>query len=170
MPRFRSDPSRVRRGASQGAFLLALFGFVIALVTAGYVVYRDPPWGRLGKYDFSTPEAALRSQLRILMNADAQAKAEYEAKLDRRRVREKMDTLQIRRTEPFEKKQVLFVAYKREDKEVKAVEWYEKDEKTGLWKPTFESVDKVRATNRALADAIQSWVTRDDGPGGFADW
>lgn len=170
MPRFHSDPTCVRRGASRTAFLLALFGFLIALGTAAYVIYRDPPWGRLSKYDFSTPEAALRSQIRIMMNADAQAKAEFEATLDRQRMKEKLATMEIKRSETFEKKQVLFITFKREDKELKSVEWFEKDDKTGLWKPTFESTDRIRTVNRALADAIQAWVTRDGGRGGLVDW
>src|SRR6185503_11543382 len=51
--------------ARNTAGLIALVALGIALLTAGYVVYRDPPWGRLAKYNFSNPEQALRSEVRM---------------------------------------------------------------------------------------------------------
>ncbi len=163
MPVFHTDRSRVRRGASQGPFLLALIGFVLALVTALYVVYRDPPWGRLSKYDFSTPEAAFKSQLRMMMNADLQAQSEYQAKFLKKFLKEKADTLEVRETADFEKKKVLFIAFKKDGKEVKTVQWFEKDEDSGLWKQAFETSVKVRETNKKLADKIDAWPTSDEG-------
>ena len=166
MFRFHSNRSRVRRGATRGPFLLALIGFVLALVTALYVVYRDPPWGRLSRYDFSTPEAAFKSQLRMMMNADLQAQSEHRARTEKKKLKEQADTLEVRKSADFEKKKVLFIAFKKEGKEVKTVQWFEKDEDSGLWKQVFESTFRVRETNKKLADEIDSWPTSDGGPFG----
>ena len=59
--------------ARNGASLVSLLALMIALLTAAYVIYRDPPWGRLAKYNFSDPEQALRSDMRIRADGDIRA-------------------------------------------------------------------------------------------------
>ena len=156
---------RLRRGGTSGAFLLALLGFLVALATAGYIVYRDPPWGRLSKYDFSTAENALKSQLKMEANADVLALVQYTAKFERNHLKEKLDTLEIAKTADYDKKTVLFIKYKETDKKTKEtkdrkeVEWFEKDEDTGYWKPVpYVDMAKLKQANEKLAEEITKWT------------
>lgn len=168
MTRLLSDSPRLRRGAASGGFLLALIAFVLALLTAGYIVYRDPPWGRLSKYDFSSPEASLRSQIKMEMNADILASVELASKLGRKEIKEKFDSLEIKadKTGEVDGKKVVFYQYKVTDKEskktrdVKDVQWFEKDEDSGYWKRSYMDPATVQAKNEKLAKEIAAWSNR----------
>jgi hypothetical protein len=139
--------------------VLALF---IAVVTAGYVLYRDPPMGRLGKYNFSTPEEALRSNLRMEANGDVFARIELEEKLGRKEAKERISTLEVNRTAEFKGKTILFIQYKatdkhtKEQKDRKQVVWFVKDEDTGIWQPTTPGAD-FQMMDKKLSQDIAEW-------------
>src|SRR5207253_577581 len=79
-PRSRPRP----KPAGGGFSVMGLIALLIALVVAGYVIYRDPPWGRLAKYNFSTPENALKSEFKMQANGDILSMIEYESKTERK--------------------------------------------------------------------------------------
>ena len=99
-----------RRGSGVSMFL-SIIALVVSLAAGAYVMYRDPPWGRLSRYDFSTAERAYMSQLRIEANADLQAMLELQRKLDGKRVREKLDSVRIEPPEDHMGKAVLFISF-----------------------------------------------------------
>jgi hypothetical protein len=164
---------RSRRGSSTGAVLLALFGTLVALATAGYVVYRDPPGkaktdstdpaktttsaaSNLSRYDFSSAEAALRSEYKIQLTGDVPALLELQAKTDRKVRQEALDTLDVKRAVDFEGKKVVFLTYRKDGKEVKETHWYRRDPDAGMWIRT-EPPAKVREKDPKLAGEIQAW-------------
>jgi len=161
---FRTGGNPRRRGSSRPGLLFGLAGFLIALATAGYVIYRDPPWGRLGKYNFSTPEQALKSDWQLEANGDIHALIELQKKLDRKNLQEKLNSLEVKRTAEYKGRTALFIQYKttdretKKEKERKEVVWYEKDEKSGLWRQAFVSSVDVRKNDEALAKDIESWT------------
>jgi hypothetical protein len=154
----RTDVADAPRGGSRAALPLSIIALVLALAAVTYVVYRDPPWGRLGRYDFRTPEAAYLSQLRIEANADLQAHVELQRKLNNRELREKLETTVIPRTRQFNDKHVLFIRYERKGQLVHEVTIMEKDPEHGdIWKPTFSAEQEIRLQNPALAKEIENW-------------
>jgi hypothetical protein len=158
--------------ARGGVPILSILALLVALATAGYVIYRDPPWGRLGKYSFSTPEQALRSDMKMEANGDIHALIELNAKLDRKQLREKLNSLDVKRTADYKGKTALFIQYKSTDKETKQekerkeVVWYEKEETTGYWRRTYVSSMEVRTSDEKLAKEIEQWGSSGMGFGG----
>lgn len=171
-------------GGGNAPLILASLGCLVALLAAGYVVYRDPPWkakekeaapaaglsGNLGKYDFSSPEAAQRSMLRMQLDADVGSIIEYETKFDRKKRKERLETLEVKRTVDYpgandrdRGKKVIFYTYKEGGKEKRATQWYERDEDSGLWRrtyltlPRFSPNGKTDEREAALADEIRQW-------------
>jgi hypothetical protein len=153
-------------GSSKGTVFFAVAALVLVFASVGYSVYKNPPWGRLSKYDFSTPEAALKSQMKMDANADILASVEYQSKVRGKAIKEKIDTLEVKRTEDFDGKKVLFVQFKETDRETKktedrkVIEWFEKDDDSGLWKETYVSTSQVREKNEKLAKEIEDWTRR----------
>lgn len=160
----RSEPPELSGRGSRRSSFLAIAALVISLTAAAYVVYRDPPWGRLSRYDFSTAERAYLSQLRIEANGDLQAMIELQRKLDERHVREKLSSVKIDHSEMHQGKAVLFISYETKGSRMHEVSYYERHpEHANLWRQTHISVDQIRGTNQRLADKIQSWLANNNG-------
>lgn len=166
----RSTPPSIRPGATTAPFVLSLVAFLLALTVTGYIVHRDPPWGRLSKYDFSTPEAAMRSHLKMEANADILTRAEYEARIEKKPSREMLASLEIKAVThaAMDLKTVVFYRYQVTDpaskktRERQAVQWFEKDEDTGYWKKTYVDLSRVHAVNKRLAAEISDWTKSSD--------
>jgi len=152
-----AEPRSSSGGAGKFTLVLAVLTFLLAAATAGYVVYRDPPWGRLSRYDFSTPEGAQRSHLQMERNGDIQAMIELNRKIDRRKTGERLESLSVKKTVEFQGKKGLFTTYKIDGKTKKTVEWFEKDADSGYWKPTFVSPFEMEKTDKAQAEEVKKW-------------
>lgn len=166
-------PAARGRGAaprSGGPSVLGLLALVVALATAGWVVYRDPPWGRLGRYDYTTPEAALKSDARMEARGDFRAKLDLLERLEKKEAKERADSLTVAKTveypgkDPKHKgKSVVFYSYKEDGKEKKNTQWFKKDEGSGYWIPTyvglnrFGPAEKLGPREKELADEISKW-------------
>lgn len=161
----RARPEPARGGVS----VLSVLALLVALATAGYVIYRDPPWGRLAKYSFATPEQAMRSDMKMEATGDIHALIELNAKLDKKQLKEKLNTLEVKRTAEFKGKTVLFIQYMatdkdakepKEAKERKEVVWYEKEEGSGYWRRSYVGNGEVGGTDEKLAKDIDAWTSR----------
>lgn len=170
----RARPKPVRTIAGP----LALVALLVALATAGYVVYRDPPWGRLAKYSFATPEQAMRSDLKMEATGDIHALIELNAKLDKKQLKERLNTLEVKRTAEYKGKTALFIQYMATDKDAKEskepkerreVVWYEKEEGSGYWRRTYASPGEIRGMDEKLAKDIDAWTSRGGAPNQFGD-
>lgn len=153
--------------ASRWPLVFSLMALGVALATAFYVVSRDPPWGRLSRYDFRSPEAAHLSQARMSATGDWAAMQEYIYRTHRRDHREHLDTLDIRPAVDYvgrDRKvmKVLFVQSTHQGRPQKEVAWYVKDEDTGMWVQTFASPPDLNQTNPDLAAKIRDWLGIDD--------
>jgi hypothetical protein len=166
----RAEPGPPARGAvpparaSKWTYFFAVAGLLLALFSVAYTLYRNPPWGRLSRYDFSTPETALRSQLRMEADGDYKAQFEYQAKLMSTDLKTVSDSLVIQRTAPFDNKTVVFIQFRftnpltQQERERKIVEWFEKDEKTGYWMQARERPRDLPQKDPQLAAEIEAWL------------
>lgn len=150
--------------SSKWTYFFAVAGLLLALFAAGYTVYRNPPLGRLSKYDLTTPEAALRSMTRMQADGDYKAMFEYQTKLMRTELQDISDTLVVHRTAPFEKQTAVFFQFRftnpltKQEQETKFVEWFEKDERSGYWLPARERPRDLPQKDPQLAAEIEKWM------------
>ena len=169
------EPRRTKPARTGGGFpILGLLALLVALATAGYVVYRDPPWGRLGKYNFSSPEQSMRSDLRMRANSDVLALIELDGKLEKKELNLRLSSLKVDKAVDWQGKTALFIQYKqlnrktKEEKERKEVVWYEKDDTTGYYKRTFDiDTGELRKTDEKLYKDMMAWNASGMGMGGI---
>ena len=172
---------------SRGRNVLALLGLVslplagLALVLSGVALgvtlFRPTPpnplGSGLGKYDFSTPRAALRSQDEIQLNNDIRAELDLHHHLEGPRLRERVNTLEVKKEAEWGGKSILFISYERDGVKKYEIASFEKDTKSGLWKRSYAGSFDVRKSNPELADQMDSWTSKgeltpsrpDGGPG-----
>ena len=161
-----SQRPAARSRSSKGTVFFAVAAIVLTLFSVGYSFSRNPPWGRLSKYDFSTPEAALRSGLKMQTNADVFAQVEFQSAINRKMLKTRIDTLEVKRTVDFDGKKILFIQFqelnpttkKTEDRKI--VRFFEKDEDTNFWKETFIPTTDLETKDPKLAKEIRDWRVR----------
>ncbi len=162
----RLAPSPPRRSVALTIAVIAGLGMsslalLLSGVALGVVFFRNPlPGSSVKKYDFSTPKAALTSQLQMEQNKDLRASLEMSTLVEGPKIEEKLKTLDVRKEAEWSGKMVLFVAY--EEKGVKKYDTigFEKDAKTGFWMRRYVSAYDVRKDNPRLADTMESWRAR----------
>jgi hypothetical protein len=140
--------------------ILALFPHVLPLV--GVRLNLDGLGRGMGAYDFSTPVAAMRSQIKMLVNQDLRGLIQYKGYRESRGNREALSTMSVSREEEAKGKVFLFVSYEMDGVTEHEVNAFEKDAKSGLWfdSPfyTFDFGDE----DKPLRDRIEAWRSRDE--------
>jgi hypothetical protein len=153
----RSEPVESPRRGSGTPLVVSIVALVIAVATAAYVVVRDPS-NRLNRYDFSTPEDAYRSMLRIHANGDFQAMMELQRHSEGKRLRQKLDVIQINKTAQLHGKTILFVSSNVDAIVTREIAFFERDpDQPKRWRPTEITDAEIRAFNPSLADEVRRW-------------
>jgi hypothetical protein len=136
---------------------LAALALVLSIAAVCIATARDPLGAGISKYDFSSPRAALVSQMRIKLNKDIRAVIDLETQVSGKKLEEKIQTFEVRKEVEFGGKKLLFITFKEDGiskYETKAVE---RDATTGLWLPSYLSAYTVEETNKALAGEMRRW-------------
>lgn len=140
--------------------LFAIVCSVLALVASAYACFVRPgsPLGSdLSSYDYSTPQAALKSDWQMERDADFLALVELQRKTRGREKGEQLRTLEIKKEATWKGKTILFASYERDGTKVYETLAYKKDDKAGIWQRDFVGPYEVREGDAALADAMQNW-------------
>jgi hypothetical protein len=166
-PPRREPPTEAPRRGSRVPLVLSIIALLLALGAVAYVVYRDPPWGRLSKYDFRSPEAAYTSQVRMAANGDYLAMMELQRKLNSKQIRERLETLRIDHTRPAGTRTVVFAEYRDKGKQRREVVVFEKDNDSGMWKQTYSAMSELMQSDPQLAQEIREWTSGAVGGGMF---
>jgi len=156
-PPRREPAAEAPRRGSRGPLVLSIIALLLALTAVAYVVYRDPPWGRLSKYDFRTPEAAYTSQVRMAANGDYLAMMELQRKLNNKQIRERLDSLRIDRTRQAGNRTVVFAEYREKGNQRREVVVFEKDADSGMWKQSYSAMTELMSDHR-LGQEIREWT------------
>jgi hypothetical protein len=146
----RLSPAWVSLALSGLAVLVAIAALVVALV-------RDPLGSGLANYDFSTPKAALISQMKIALNKDIRALLELQSQIKSKKLKEAIDTVEVRKEAEFQGKKILFVAFKEDGVNKYKTGAFEKHAETGFWQPTYVSAFTVEKENKELAAQMRRW-------------
>lgn len=146
----------------EGTVCLAVFALLLTLFSVSYTLWRNPPWGRLASYDFRTPEAALRSYIRMDATCDVVAERELRSKFEQNELKKFRESFEFKHTREFDEKQAAFVRWERTDsrqggtRETRLVFWFEKDKASGYWIFGHQP-ERLSETNKKLAAEIKAW-------------
>lgn len=143
--------------SSPTPLILSIIAVVLSLVALLFSWISNPLGKGLDGYDFSTPEAALKSRMQIRANQDIQAQIDLEKIQQGTQLEEVLRTLEIHRTVDFEDKKIVFFSYMKGGEKEKEYEAFEKDLESKLWFRKFVSVSSVRDSNDQLARDMESW-------------
>jgi hypothetical protein len=111
----------------------------------------------LSAYDFSTPKSALTSDLSARANMDFKALIELDNKIEGPRVREKLATMRVHREADWDRFRLLFISYREDGRARQAVEGFERDQRSGMWRPRYVADYQMEQTNPVLAREVRSW-------------
>lgn len=155
----KSEPAGAPVRGSSLPLALSIIALVISLAAAGYVLYRGDPYsGRLSRYDFSTPENAFRSNLRMQATADLPAMIELQRRSDGKQFRARLDTARVVDSVDCRGKSILFVEYMIDAILTREIHCFERDpDERRFWKTSNISDVEIRSVDPALADRVARW-------------
>jgi hypothetical protein len=154
----RAEPVEAAGRGSSAPLVIAVIALIISIASAFYSTTRDPYSGRLSRYDFSTPEAAYRSHLKMQANADLPAMMELQRRSEGKHLRDKLESVQIHPPEDCRGKKILFVEYTIDAILTREVHFFEPDPNhSRSWKITHISDPEIRAVSQELADRVARW-------------
>jgi hypothetical protein len=154
----RADEPGRARGGSALPLVLAIAALVVAVASAAYSALRDPLSNRLSRYDFSTPEAAYMSHLRIQATGDVPAMIELQRRAVPKQTREKLDTARVVDAVECRGKTILFIEYEVNAVRVQEIQCFEPDpEHARSFRIAHISDNEIRTFDRQLADRVAAW-------------
>lgn len=160
------------------ALAVSIFALVWTIVKSGPdSTETEPVLGKgLKAYDFSTPEKALFSQIRIEKDHDIQARKEIDEMKNGERRREQLQTMEVRNTKEFDLRtlpkskyasstndeyepvvKLLFIHYEREGKRQYAVHYFQKHKESGLW---FSRYVSTYRWPKDIKKEISDWTAK----------
>ena len=154
----RSAPEESTGRGSSAPLALAIIAVIISVATAVYTLSRDPYSNRLSRYDFSTPEAAYLSHLRMEAAADLPAMLELQRRDKAKHFRDKLEAVKIVKTEECRGKTILFVEYTIDANMTREVHYFEPDPNyPRAWRMTHISDQELLAFDPSLAERVARW-------------
>lgn len=155
----RSEPAAAPARGSSLPVALSILALVISLAVAGYVLYRGDPYSsRLSRYDFTTPESAFRSNLRIQATADLPAMIELQRRSDGKQLRARLDAARVVDSVDCRGKSILFVEYLIDAILTREIHCFERDpDDRRFWKTSHITPDEIRHFDPTLAERVARW-------------
>jgi hypothetical protein len=130
---------------------------VLSLVALSLHFLAVPLGPGLARYDFTTPRAALVSQMQIQLHRDVRSALELQALTEGGKVKEKLDSLEVHGEADWNGTRILFIAYQEDGIKRYGAAGFEKNARTGLWTPAPLPLGAMRDQNAELAKQIESW-------------
>jgi hypothetical protein len=142
----------VGRSGGMLPIALSLLALAVSIFAACWTYFRDPLGRGLSAYDFSTPEAAVRSELEMQLNKDFRAQVDLQSVRSEKRNREFLDTLEIHKTVDYDRSgelrlgnekefdpvwKVVFISFRRDGKKQYIHRLYRRHKESGLWMQGF---------------------------------
>lgn len=137
-------------------FVMAATALTVSIATAIFTWLSFASDG-IDSYDFSTPEASIKSGFEIIANGDYITMLQLASLETLGDSREQRDTLKIVSKARFDGKSILFIEFKRNSILVREVRWLRKNPDSGKWLPAPSSASSI--TDQALINKIISWPT-----------
>jgi hypothetical protein len=107
------------------------------------------------KYDFTSPEAALRSDWTMTRNGDFDAIRAFYRDFNRAVAAEALDSLHIERTREYKGAKMLFLSYTERGEPVRECRFFVRDAESGLWGEDRKL--RMRIRDAEVNNAIYQW-------------
>jgi hypothetical protein len=139
--------------------VLSLLALVVSLGTAGWVASTRWPSALLAKYDFSSPEAALRSELTMTRDGDFDAIRAHYREFHRGVATEALKTLKVESTKEFKGAKILFVSFTDRGEPVRECRFFIRDAESGLWGEDRKL--RTRLRDREVTNTVYRWESEE---------
>jgi len=134
--------------------LLSTTALAISISTAAWVFVRSGPPSR-SKYDFSSPEAALRSDLTMTRDGDFDAIRAYYRDFNRAVASEVLKSLHIEGVREYKGAKLLYLSFTERGEPVRECRFYVKDAESGLWGEDRKMRNRLK--DAEVANAVVRW-------------
>jgi len=132
---------------------LSLLALLIALGTAGWVLFRSSL--SRSRYDFSSPEAALKSDLTMTRDGDFDAIRAYYRDFNRSVASEVLKSVHVEHMREHKGAKLLFLSFTERGEPVRECRFYVKDAESGLWGEDRKM--RVRLRDAEITSAVTQW-------------
>ncbi len=138
--------------------ILSCCALFLSLLAVALVFLRDPLGSGVNAYDFTTPEAALASHLRMESHPDIRAEIELAQLRHGKTAEEKRRTIKVHKESSHGGKKLLFVSFEENGISTYDIEAFEKDADTGWWFPAHFSTYDI--DDSSLEAAVKEWQAK----------
>jgi len=120
--------------------VISAVALLLSVVALLFTILGSNPLGNgLEQYDFSTPEAAMKSELD--MNVSSDVKAIMELSTMRTHLLEKRSSIEVHKQASYQGKKLLFVTYTESGEQKHEIRAYSKNVDSGFWLRDFVSAN-----------------------------
>jgi hypothetical protein len=155
MDKSSATPTGRRFLSASWPTILSVAALIISAVTAALVILDIGGQPSHRKYDFSSPEAALRSDLTMTRDGDFDAIRAFYRDFNRAVASEALNTLHIERTREYKGAKMLFLSFTERGEPVKECRFYVRDAESGLWGEDRKM--RMRIRDAEVNNAIYQW-------------
>jgi hypothetical protein len=134
--------------------LISTLALTVAVATAAWVYLKHGPPSR-SKYDFSSPEAALRSDLTMTRDGDFDAIRAYYRDFNRAVATEVLKTIHIERVREYKGAKLVYLSFTERGEPVRECRFYVKDAESGLWGEDRKMRNRIR--DHEVTSAVVQW-------------
>ena len=148
-------PATNSRSSSRLPLILSTAALAISAISAAWGYINDPLGSGLGSYDFTTPQAALLSQIDMDKRQDVRAMLELQTLKKGASATEKRKTIKVHKESNYQGKKVLFTSHVENGIPKNDIATFEKHADSGYWFPAYLSTYDI--DDKALEHAIEEW-------------
>lgn len=142
----------------QVPMIVSAIALALSAGAFAWSVLHSPLGAGISKYDFTTPEKALRSTIDMRGSGDIRAHIEMEQLQLGKKNEEKGKTLKVHSESNYQGKKIVFVSFKENGITRNDIATFEKEADSGLWFQTFISTYKM--SDPAVEKAINDWKAK----------
>jgi hypothetical protein len=146
----------------KGQLPLILSSIAVVISLAAMFKPNNLPGKSISAYDFSTPEKALLSQIRIELNNDVRASLELTDILYNDKYEERLKTNKVHSVSEYAGKKILFISYNENGLTKYDTQAFEKDADSGFWNRTV--VGTYDVSDKTLKKAMEEWEKKSNVP------
>lgn len=155
MDKSTPTPAGKRMFSASWPTILSSLALVLSTLAAGYVFLGGRGQLSWRKYDFSSPEAALRSDWTMTRDGDFDAIRAHYREFNRAVATEALNTLQVERTREYKGAKLLFLSFSERGEPVRECRFYVRDAESGLWGEDRKM--RMRLRDAEVNSAIYHW-------------